>query len=672
MELLQLVNDPFCNISKLNKIKHLKLSVKTQKKLSDSDINSLYFFNSDLYKISLKDLNKVQLEIVLHKEGSILVSAVPGAGKTKVVSKKVAYLISHCKINPTRILVITFTKKAANELKERIGNMIKTDNEDDLVIGTFHSICHRFIKSLKIEKNFTVLDDEHQKSIINNLINKYKTNDKPDNMSSSKNIKDILYKISEQKNKLVAPEEFKKVCEKPIDGKIYEEYIDYLNNHNYLDFDDLINILLRAIRTNSAVREFIENRFDYVFIDEFQDTNTLQFDLISHFAKRTKNIMVVGDTDQSIYAWRFADPKIITKFNETFKNYKLYQLEQNYRSTKHIIECNNSIIKQDLNRLNNRIWTQNEDGEKVILHQEIDQNGEVKFIANEIKKLKDKGINYDQMVILIRTNWQSRIFETIFSQKKIPYQLIESKDFYKNEEIQYVLSFLRFIVNRKDVISFKVTVNASYDDTMMIINEIEKNGWDNIILNDKIAKKIKSYINLIDECDKLIFEEKIVSDIILHILEKTNYKRALELEYGHTIAQEKWECLSELVNFATRYYTIETFLMDTQLTSECSGKNALGGKVSILTIHSAKGLEWDIVFIPSIVENIIPLERSINSGNCKGGLDEERRLLYVAMTRAKKQLFLTHCRKIMNFGKTAIVELSRFLKDLPNESITIK
>lgn len=672
MSLTLLRNDPFCNVSKKIKIQALNIPTKEQKKYTENEINVMYFTNSELFKTKLADLNFPQLELVLYKNGSILVSAVPGAGKTKVVSKRVAHLIDYHKVNPTKILVITFTKKAATELKERIGNMITTDNEDDIVIGTFHSVCHRFIKSLKIAKNFTVLDEDKQKGIISDIITNYTTENKHFESPTNKIINEFANKISSLKNNMISVSEFKlsaKTHIENVQSHVYEQYENYKQQHNYLDFDDLLTKLLMAIRSDDNIREFIENRFDFIFVDEFQDTNSLQFEIIAHFAKRTQNIMVVGDTDQSIYRWRFADSQIITKFMDTFKNYKLHKLEQNYRSTQHIVACSNSVIQQDNNRLNSNIWTNNDVGDKVILHQELDLDGEAKYIADNITQLKNNGISYGDIVILLRTNAQSRSFETIFAKRKIPFKLMESQNFYGSEEIQNVLSFLRFIVNRKDVISFSMIVNAGKYTIQEACRELENNSWDDAIKHNLFNTTFLPLVKLLESCDKMIQNGSIVSDIILHILEMTKYKDTLEIEYSESTVEKMWDNVSELVNFATRYYTIETFLMDTQLTSECEGKPIAGGKVSIMTIHSAKGLEWNYVFVPSIVEGIIPHSRSIDCTDSNNSIDEERRLLYVAMTRARKQLFLTYCKKIMIMGKIEHTGLSRFLKNLPKESI---
>lgn len=666
-------SDPFNNISKTKKIKSLKISEKDKQKYTTDEINMMYFMNSELFKTKFADLNFSQLEIVLHKEGSILVSAVPGAGKTKVVSKRVAHLIDHHKINPSKILVITFTKKAALELKERIENIISVENADDIVIGTFHSVCHRFIKALKIQTNFTVLDEDIQKGIISSIIMQYACEKSSADIPSKKLIFEFLNKISALKNNMVSVEEFRKVVKSKTEKElfdlyVYEKYETYNKEHNYLDFDDLLIKLLNEINSNPNVKNFIENRFDYIFVDEFQDTNSLQFEIISSFAKLKQNIMVVGDTDQSIYRWRFADSQIISKFMLTFEGYTLYKLEQNYRSTQHIVSCSNSVIMQDNNRLNNNIWTNNEIGHKVLLHLEVDPDTEANFIAQEIIKLKKtNNVEYGNIVILLRTNAQSRSFETIFSKIKIPYKMTDSQNFYGCEEIQNILSFLRFIVNKKDTISFAMIVNAGKYAIEEACLLLENNDWSMVKNHDlfKTTLSFKSLVDILDQCDLMITNKKIVSDIMLYILETTKYKQTLDIEYDKSTVEKMWDNIGELINFATRYYTIETFLIDTQLTGQTEGKPIAGGKVNLMTIHSAKGLEWDYVFVPSVVEGIIPHSRSLDLVST---IDEERRLLYVAMTRAKKQLYLTYCKKIMIMGKIEYPKLSRFLNNLPSES----
>lgn len=660
--------DPYKHISQKEKLKCLKMPIKIKKSLTNDQINLNYFLQSPLHEEILKYLNNEQAEIVLQTEGSILVSAVPGAGKTKVISCKVAYLIDYLKVDPNKILVITFTKKASVELRERIGNMISSDNEDSVVLGTFHSICNKFIRSLGIVKNFTVLDVEQQNEIVCDMIKIYNDNDEPSSSSQKKLATEILNIISAAKNSLQTAEDYKKVSTNFLYSNVYSAYETHLKNHNYLDFDDLLIKLIFSVRNNSTTREHIFNRFTYVFIDEFQDTNALQFEIISYFAKRTLNITAVGDSDQSIYGWRFADSKIIDKFKNTFPSYKLCQLEQNYRSTKNIIKCAHSVIDQDTYRLKKQIWTDNNAGEKVSLHIEATLDDEAKHIADKIKHFTSKGIKYENMVILLRQNFQTRAFETVFTKENIPYQLMDSKDFYKSNEVQYVLSFLRFIVNKKDIFSFRETSDLCVSYTNIVTKEMETNEWVDIIRGTH-AEKLSDYVKIISSCDLMVKNKAIVSDIILHILKETDYKKRLENEHGSSIAEQKWENISELVNFATRYYTIESFLMDTQLTLASTGKVIAGGKVSILTMHSAKGLEWDIVFIPSVVEGLIPHEKSISSIDKTNSIAEERRLLFVAMTRARMQLFLSYCRIVMTFGKKEVVAISRFLEKLPVDSV---
>lgn len=665
---MYLTYDPFYNINRETKLKKLKLKSKT--KLSDVEINTKYFFQSKLYLTLLKDLNDIQLKVVLNTNGSIYCSAVPGAGKTKTLVYKVTYLIEHCNVKPNKILVITFTKKASHEVRDRIEYIVNQNHTERIVSGTFHSVCHKFLREYGIINNTVILDSDKQKIIIEEILkNIISEKNIPENEKLAKNKSyEIITEIASAKNKLKNAYEYSKSTTDLLNIEIYNKYEKYLIDHNYCDYDDLLVKMIYMIRLNKKIKKDLENKFEYVFVDEFQDTNSLQFEIISCFANKTKNITVVGDTDQSIFGWRFADSKIIEKFNMTFPNHIKYCLDQNYRSTQNIINCSNSVICQDKNRINTKIWTHNNEGDKVTLYETNDLNTEAKYITDCILKLNnEQKISFGNIAVLIRMNRQSRIFEELFTKAKIPFDMIGSYDFYNSDEIQDILSYLKFIINKKDIISFKRIIDVNGDDRNIITNELDEKGWKTFI-SDKIDVRIKSFVKIIKECDKMKNNNKFPTEIIEYILKKINYCKYFEEQYDTENLHERIENVKELLNASQKYETIDSFLIDIMLTSESCNKN-IGSKVSITTIHASKGLEWDVVFIPSIVENIIPSYLSISSIDSKEQINEERRLLYVAMTRAKLKLFLSYSKTIKSYRNTEVVKISRFLNDLPKESI---
>lgn len=667
--------DPFSNVSIETKMSTLKISKRNAKKMNTKEINLMYFKKSKLYEF-LKTLNPIQMNIVLHKNGSVICSAVPGAGKTKTLVYKVAYLIEHCNVDPNRILVITFTKKAANEIRDRIEQILLKTQDNRIISGTFHSVCHRFLKALGLINKTTHIDSNKQTSIIQNIVSELTNEDLHDNKFAKSLVMTSLNEIANAKNKLLKPVDLKNQkgnTHIEIISQIYEKYENFLNQHNYIDFDDLLVRLVNEIKTNSSSKEYLENRFDYVFVDEFQDTNMLQFDIIKCFAVKNKNITIVGDTDQSIYGWRFADSSNITKFKETFPDYTLYLLNHNYRSTRHIINCANSVIKQDLNRINSDIITTNDNGNLVELNEFTDQLSEATYICNKIlhlsNKTKNNYTNLSEIAILLRTNQQTQIFENILTKLKIPFKLLGNYDFYDSEEIQLVLSYLKFIVNKTDIFSFKYLIDIYGDPRDNACQMLESIGWDNFI-NNPYDERIDINISTIVEATKMYNDKQNISMIIQYIIKSINLYDRLVDEFDSNTIKERWDNVGELLNISERYETIETFLID-MVTTE-NGKKMEGDKISLLTTHSSKGLEWNIVFVPSIVESFIPHFRSIDPANLNSAseLSEERRLLYVAMTRAKLRLFLSYTKTIKVFGKKETVQISRFLNHLPKDSIS--
>lgn len=654
-------NDPFCDVPKIKKIRALGISISKSKTLSESEINLQYFKKSRLYDF-LKGLNQVQMEIVLHKCGSIICSAVPGAGKTRTLVYKVAYLIEHCGVDPSRILVVTFTKKSADEIRERIEKILSKERDERVITGTFHSICHRFLKALGKIKGITHVDDDKKSYILQEIITGLSKN--TDTKYVKAVLKNSLNDISNAKNNMVNIADYKLKDPDSLRTKIYEKYQEYLNDHNHIDFDDLLMKMAEEMRTNEESRNYLENRFDYVFVDEFQDTSTLQFEIVACFAKKTKNITIVGDTDQSIYGWRFADSTNINKFIEMFPDHTKYYLSHNYRSTKNIVNCCNSVIEQEKNRINNKIVTDNNAGDKVILHEFVDPDTEARNIATKIAYLnKHNKIDFCNIAILLRVNSQSRALEEALSKNKIPFKLVGTQDFYNSDEIQFLISYLKFLINKKDILSFRTIINIYGDERDIACKKLEQDGYAKFSQSYDDERAIQLF-ELIKKCDDLIANSEEPTTILQTIIDDIDYEYELDDD-------NKWANVGELVNVSKRYQTLETFLMDIVIAE--NGKMSMSSEVSILTVHTAKGLEWDVVFIPSIVESLLPHSKAIDPQNIdsKNQVAEERRLLYVAMTRAKQKLFLSYCRTIFEFGRKKVVQMSRFLNFLPQESFTL-
>ena len=665
-------HDPFHNIPLKKKMRTLKITLKKKKEmgLSEDDIHKEYFLKSQLYNF-LKELNDDQLDIVLHKEGSIMCSAVPGSGKTKTLVYKVAYLIEHCNVDPNRILVITFTKESAEQIKNRIKNILSESHENDIFSGTFHSVCYRFLKEQNILSNHTHIDEESQKSILKLLASHLYNEDNQKSIDVV--LRKLMNSISHAKNNYLTPEECLKISKDETFYNVYKKYNEYLNSHKNIDFDDLLLKMVVEIKENEIFREIIKNRFDYVFVDEFQDTNMLQFDIVECFANKTNNITIVGDSDQSIYEWRYADSENVQKFAESFPSYTTYLLNHSYRSTKRIINCYNSVIQQESNRINGDIITTNDIGQKVSLIEFETPDKEATSIAKRVSDLYNiDNVPLSNIAILLRTNYQYAAIEKALIKLNVPHQLIGTKNFYEGDEIQFILSYLKFIANTKDVMSFGIISNMFSSKKSKSSNRIESAGW-NEFKKQSQKKRISKIIKIIDKCDDMIVKNNTISDIINYIINKIKYQNILSDYYDD--AEEKWKNLEELLSLGSSYVSIELFLID--IASSLSGydssrDNLDNNYVSILTIHSAKGLEWDNVFIPSVVETIIPHSRSIGSINDEDAdkkISEERRLLYVAMSRAKQKLFMSYCRTLNLFGRSMNVKMSRFLNNLPLEDV---
>jgi ATP-dependent DNA helicase UvrD/PcrA len=594
----------------------------------------------------LEGLNNIQQKVVIHKDGPVLVSAGPGSGKTRTIIHKIAYYIKKHNINPSSILVITFTKKASTEIDNRLSSLFD-DETPNISSGTFHSVCCKILKKNGILKDQTIIDDNQQKNIIREIV------------KNNKKVHEAIKNISVAKNNIQSPND---VIDKEIKS-YYEKYEEYMKKSNYVDFDDLLYITVKNIKENESFRDTISKYYKYIIVDEFQDTNSLQFEILICLAKGFNNITIVGDVDQSIYGWRFADYMNIEKFKNIYPNHTMYLLEQNYRSTSRIIKYSNKIIENEKNRLNSKIWTENEKGEHVNTLSYGNVHLEVYNITKKILKLQE---NYklSEIAVLIRINCQSRLFEESFLKNQIPYNVIGECNFYKREEIQDMIAYLKF-VDSKDVESFKRIANIQKLNIRKNIlekmtDELRDNGWEKLISVKENKTKLNFLIEIINECQNMLDKEEKISELVSYIIKKIDYRSHLMKKYNSDKINNVLENLNEFIVLSLRYSNINDLLKnikDLEKQSKENNNEESKEKVSIITLHSAKGLEWDVVFIPSVNDGILPYYKCIEEDR----VDEERRLLYVGTTRARKFLEVSFCRKIQKWNKVEDGEMTRFL-----------
>lgn len=631
----------------------------------------------------LEGLNDKQYEAVTHTEGPCLVIAGAGSGKTKVLTHKIAYLIGEKGAQPWDILAITFTNKAANEMKERITKLIG-EAAKDIWMGTFHSICvrvlRRFIDRIGYENSFIIFDSSDQKTLVKNCLKDLSIDDK---MFTDRS---VLSEISNAKNAMLEPEQYiastKGDFRKEKIATVYELYQKRLKENNAIDFDDIINYTIKILMENPDVLEYYANKFKYVLVDEYQDTNKAQFTLITLFASKNGNITVVGDNDQGIYSFRGADISNILNFEKDFPGTIIIKLEQNYRCTGNILKAANAVIKNNEVKYKKELWTQNEEGNLPKVYVADNEYDEGAYIVKQIEHLKrEEYYKYSNFAVLYRMNTQSRAIEDIFRRESIPYKIIGGLKFYERKEIKDIIAYLRLIQNSSDNLSLKRIINepkrgigkTSLDkiEQIAISNEIsmyeviknaEQYGLNRVYLNSR------EFINIMEELknqkDKLN-----ISELIKITLKKSGYTQALQDE--KTIeAENRIENLNEFLTVAMEFEeqfaenTLSEFLEGITLSSDIDNLEEEEEAVTLMTLHSAKGLEFPVVFLVGMEEGIFPGYKSISEPQ---ELEEERRLCYVGITRAKENLFLTCSKQRTIFGSTSYNQTSRFLKEIPEE-----
>ena len=628
-------------------------------------------------------LNPKQKEAVLHTDGPLLILAGAGSGKTRVLTHRIAYLIDECGVNPWNIMAITFTNKAAGEMRERVDNLVGFGAES-IWVSTFHSSCvrilRRHIENLGYTTSFSIYDSDDQKTLMRQV---FKTLD-----IDTKQFKErsVLSAISSAKDKLITPEEFLLNAggdfrEKKT-GEIYKEYQKQLKKNNALDFDDLIVKTVELFQNNPQIPDYYQERFRYIMVDEYQDTNMAQFKLVSLLASKYRNLCVVGDDDQSIYRFRGADIQNILSFENTFPGTMVIKLEQNYRSTQNILDAANEVIRHNFGRKDKTLWTANGEGDKILFKQFDTAKDEADFV---VRQIRDSGYSYQDQAVLYRTNAQSRLLEERCIFYNVPYRLVGGVNFYQRKEIKDILAYLKTIANGVDdlsviriinvpkrgigattigrVTAFASEHNMSFYDTLKEAKQIPGIG--------KAAEKISRFIAQMEVFRAMAYsEEYSMKDLIDHILEDTGYGEELQ-EEGEIEAQTRLENIEELINKAAAYEedsehpTLDEFLEQVALVADIDNVDDTEDRVTLMTLHSAKGLEFPKVYLVGMEDGLFPGMMSIMSDD-KTEMEEERRLCYVGITRAKKELVLTAARQRMINGETRWSKPSRFINEIPS------
>lgn len=619
-------------------------------------------------------LNDRQKEAVVNTDGPMLILAGAGSGKTKVLTTKVAYLIEEKNIDPNNILAITFTNKAAKEMKERIFKL-EGNSAFYIQISTFHSFGLKILKEncelLGYEKNFTILDSDDSLSIIKKIMKELNIDANKYNPKAIKNV------ISNNKNEIIDPEKYSLYVNTDFDEialEVYRKYEKSLKINNAVDFDDLLILPLKLFNNNSGVLQKYQEKYKYVFIDEYQDTNEPQYILSKMISAKYKNITVVGDADQAIFTWRGANYKNILNFEKDYKDAKVVLLEENYRSTKTILNAANNVIKNNKVRKEKNLWTQNEEGSKITYYKAFDEKDESNYVVNEIKKLIEKGVNPKDICVLYRANAQSRTVEEAFLTSNISYNIVGSYAFYNRKEIKDLIAYLKLIYNNKDDVSLLRVIN--YPKRGIGNKAIENLAIKSNVLDKSLYEVIDSgkeldFKNMIEEIKK---EEShlTLTELIDMVLDKSGMKKSLEDEKSieadiRLENLEEFKSIAKAMEINEGIVSLEELLDKLALVSDVSEqKNDNEDKVTLMTMHAVKGLEYDYVFVVGVEEGLFPHSNSLESND---ELEEERRLCYVAITRAKKKLYLINARSRILYGKVSSNVPSRFINEISDEYI---
>lgn len=637
-------------------------------------------------------MNDKQAEAVQTTDGPLLIMAGAGSGKTRVLTHRIAYLIDEKYVNPWNILAITFTNKAAREMRERV--IALNPATQDTLIATFHSMCVRILRReadyIGYNRNFTIVDPGEQRTLMKRIIKQL-------NLDTKKwNERSILGTISNAKNDLLDEIAYEKQAGDmytQVIAKCYKAYQEELRRSEAMDFDDLIMMTLRLFDQNKDVLAYYQQRYQYIHVDEYQDTNHAQYQLVKLLASRFKNICVVGDADQSIYGWRGADMQNILDFEKDYPQAKVVLLEENYRSTKKILQAANNVINHNKNRRPKKLWTQNDEGEQIVYHRANNEQEEAVFVASTIDNIvREQGKNFKDFAVLYRTNAQSRTIEEALLKSNIPYTMVGGTKFYSRKEIRDVIAYLNILANTSDNISFERIVNEpkrgvgpgtlekirsfAYEQNMSLLD-----ASSNVMmspLKGKAAQAVWDLANLIltlrSKLDSLT-----VTEITENLLDKTGYLEALQVQ--NTLeSQARIENIEEFLSVTKNFddnpeITVEgetgldrlsRFLNDLALIADTDDSATETAEVTLMTLHAAKGLEFPVVFLIGMEEGVFPLSRAIEDAD---ELEEERRLAYVGITRAEQILFLTNANTRTLFGKTSYNRPTRFIREIDDELI---
>jgi DNA helicase II / ATP-dependent DNA helicase PcrA len=639
----------------------------------------------------LADLNPAQKEAVESIEGPVLILAGPGSGKTRVITQRVAYLINICHISPYRIMAVTFTNKAAREMIERLQGLV-SGSINSLTMGTFHSICARILrqdgKALGIEPGFVIYDEDDQADIMKRVLQEL-------NLDPKKFVpKAILSAISASKSNMLYPKDCAQKSRsyfEEVVGRVYERYQSLLETSRALDFDDLLMRSVTLFRNHPDILKKYQDRYVHVMVDEFQDTNIAQYELVKQIAGKYQNICVVGDPDQSIYSWRFADLRNILNFEKDYPNARVIYLEQNYRSTGRILETASHVIQTNQHRKPKQLWTKNQDGDLTNVVETYTEQEEAQYIVKEIERLVETGeAKLGDCAVMYRTNAQSRVIEEAFVRYGTPYKLVAGTRFYERREIKDIIAYLRLFSNPYDSVSLARIINIpvrgigqhSLDELAKFANSQGISQYDvlqrianqqispaDLPFNSRTVKALSVFATLLKE---LIEQSKILQilDFFDLVISKSGYKDfVLNDENG----DERWDNVMELRTVAEKYRDLapedglRSFIEDIALISDVDNFKETEDKVTLITLHQAKGLEFGIVLIAGVEEGLLPHFRSLDD---PFQMEEERRLCYVGITRAKRKIYLVHAFRRNLMGRSSVNKASRFLQDIPKSLVS--
>ena len=630
----------------------------------------------------VQNMNENQLKAILKTQGAVMVIAGAGSGKTRVLTNRIAYLIAKKNVLESNILAITFTNKAAKEMKERIYSLVG-ETSKYIWINTFHSMCVRILRQhidlLGYNKKFTILDTSEQKTIIKNIVKELNLSE------DSYQPNNILKIISNSKNSMISVNEMKAQARfgfmKNV-AEIYEYYQKYLKKNSVLDFDDLMLKTIVLFEKHPEVLAIYQNKFEYIHVDEYQDTNVIQYKLIKMLSEVHKNICIVGDDDQSIYSWRGACSDNIINFEKDYEDVEVIFLDQNYRSNSTILDAANAVIKNNTDRKDKALWSENKGGDKITVYAATNDKDETDDIAKKILDLKAQGVDYKDIAILYRANYLSRSMENSCMVFGIPYKLIGSLKFLQRQEIRDLLAYMNVIVNKNDEFSLRRIINVpkrgiGASSMAKIDNYAEQYGLslfealkniDMIGVSKKIITNIHLLTQLIEKYSQT--EQYSIEDLIVGIYKDSGYESMLK-ESADAYAESRIENISELVSSAKQFSSMNDnlidFISEMSLTSDADDENE-DDSVVLSTVHAAKGLEYRVVFIMGLEENLFPSIRDAESSEDeRNKMEEERRLAYVAITRAKEKLFMSYANRRMQFGSIKNNKRSRFLDEVPNK-----